>query len=75
MDQFPLLTPVDMEGMSVNIPDDAFGIPEDVPLNSLDMEVDAFSIPAEQLALVPAADVTCHHWMPSIHWLTTTKHW
>jgi len=60
MDQSPLLTPVDMEGMSVNIPVDAFGIPEDVPLNSLDMEVDALSIPAEQLTLVLAADVTCY---------------
>ena len=38
----------------------AFGIPEDVPLNSLDIEVDAFSIPVEHLALAPAADVTYH---------------
>jgi len=75
MDQSPLLTPMNMEGMSVNIPVDAFGIPDDVPLNSLDMDVDAFSIPVEQLALAPAADVPCHHWMPSIHWATTTKHW
>jgi len=60
MDQSPLLTPTDMEGMSVNIPVDAFGIPEDVPLNSLDMEVDAFSIPAEQLTLALAADIAYH---------------
>jgi len=60
IDQSPLLTPMDMEGMSVNIPVDAFRIPEDVPLNSLDMDVDAFSIPAEQLTLALAADVPCH---------------
>jgi len=60
MDQSPLLTPMDMEGMSVNIPVDAFGIPEDVPSNSLDMEVDAFSIPVKQLALAPAADINYH---------------
>ena len=74
MDQSPLLTPVDMEGMSVNIPVDAFGIPEDVLLNSLDMDVDACSIPAEQLALAPAAMSSVIHWMPSVCWLIMTKH-
>jgi len=68
MDQSPLLTPMDMEGMSVNIPVDSFGIPEDMPSNSLDMEVDAFFIPVKQLALTLAADVT-YHSLDALHLL------
>jgi len=56
----PATLPADAFDIPINIPVDAFGIPEDMPLNSLDMDVDVFSIPVKQLALAPAADVPCH---------------